>query len=255
MVRTHLAQESWPPAGPAMVLPPGCTTVTLLDDQTVVAALRWWVADGTKYFEPWPGSPETALWPSMVLGEASTPARAEVWFDRPRLDGQDELLARARVAVGSPVEWLQPAPDGLEGLLVRAMAEAVTEQPGTPPALASGEVMALPGSDAGPVHEDLRPRSWHARLGDSMLRALELTPIRDEDDELVARRVQVHRADAPHAAAGLAVWDGTTLRYWPGGVHPMVQPALERGQWSGLERLLLDRVESDWSALPSDISR
>lgn len=159
------------------------------------------------------------------------------------------------MAVGSPVEWLQPAPDGLEGLLVRAMAEAVTEQPGTPPALASGEVMALPGPDAGPVHEDLRPRSWHARLGDSMLRALELTPIRDEDDELVARRVQVHRADAPHAAADQVVWDGTTLRYWPGGVHPMVRPALERDQWSGLERLLLDRVGSDWSALPSDISR
>ncbi len=250
LIRTHLCRERWPAADPAPLLQPGCATVAVLDDEAVVAVLRWWVADGITWFEPWPGSQDTALWPSVVLGEGSTPTRAEVWFDRPRLDGQDELLARAVLSIDGSIDWEHPPADSLEGLVVRELAHAVAGQlrPATTPTLASGEVLALPGPALGGLHEDLRLRSWHARVGDAVLRALEFTPIRDEDDEVVARRAQVHWADAPRSAPGEVVWKGAGLRYWPGGSHPMVHPPQEREQWTGLERLLLDRLALDWAS-------
>ncbi|MGO1284459.1 MAG: hypothetical protein ACTHWF_11745 [Brachybacterium sp.] len=255
-MNANVVWEPWPtaPDAPAGLLRPGAAVLGICHEGELGAVLRRWVGDGSRWFTRWPDDdPSEAQAPSMFFGRASSTDTAEAWFEMTGVDGQDQVLARAAIAPGEELRWLDEPPVGPLGAVTAGLAELTARAfgPGAAPQLRDGEVLALPGPELPGLAEDLRQRSWHVRdhrgsAGDSMLRALEMPPLRDpEEGTLRARRAHLVHSSAPLSAPGLMVWRTGGVRLWRGGMHPLLDAPVTRSDLTEAESLLAEHVAGE----------
>lgn len=247
-LQTRMAWEPWPLGdGDAGLLRPGAAVVGVYNGDELTGVLRRWVGDGSRWLTRWPTdqSDREPPAPSAFFGEASTSLSAEVWFEAQGFDGEDHLLSRAELRPHQPPTWRQEPPTGPQGAAVKAIADVLVSAfaPGTPVELQRDEVMALPGPSVPGLHDDLALRSWHVFHEGRSLRALELPPLRDlEDDSLRARHAWLIDSTNPLAGPGLAVWRRGDVRIWRSGGYPLLDQPLSPRDHSPLEVSLAEHL-------------
>lgn len=252
----HAIWEHWPtaPSGRTGLLSPGAAVIGLRGEGELRTVLRRWIGDDSRWFTRWPDdAPSEPQEPSVFFSRASSTDAAEAWFEMTCLDGQDHLLARAVMAAEEGLRWLDPPPDGPLGEVTAGLAELTSRAyvRGSAPQLRDGEVLALPGPELPDLADDLRQRSWHAldaqgHAGGSVLRALELPPLRDpEEGTLRARRAHLIRSSTPRSAPGLVVWRPGEVRLWRSGAHPLLDAPVDSSDLTEAESLLSDHLEGE----------
>lgn len=126
---------------------------------------------------------------------------------------------------------------GLADLVIQAYS------PSEPQEFQADEVIALPGPCMPGVHEDLTERSWHLFHQGQQLRAIEASPLSEPEGEAIrARRAWVMESPVPWASPALALWTSADVRFWRGGMHPLLDAPLSRGELSPQEKLILDHL-------------
>lgn len=248
-VRT--AWEPWPTDSTAHeLLSPGAALIGLYDDGEPTGMVRRWVRDGTRWLTRWPlgATDREPLAPTLFFSADSDAESADVWFEAEGFDAQEHLLARMTLEPSRSPSWHEGPPAGPVGHLVSALADLVVEahSPRRETAFPQGEVIALPGPQLPGLPADLALRSWHARHGGRALRAVEMPPSRDlEEESLRARRAQIFDAEAPLSPPGLVLWREGDLRLWRGGEDPLLDPPCVPGEYSALEALLVEHLGRD----------
>lgn len=246
--------EQWPSATVGTgLLRSGAATIAGYRDGELAILVRRWVGDGSRWLSRWPTEEaDNGPVPTMFFAEGSDPRRARVFFEQRGVDGEDHLVSTVELSTGDTPHWLEELPGGPEGSVIEAMANVVAKAwaASTPDALPEGEVIALPGPRLAGVHDDLAQRSWHlAHLGRT-LRALEGSPFRDSDGDVVrARCASIFDGGSPVSAPGFVLWGDGDVRLWRSGEHPLLDPPVLRNQRRPEEQLLMEHLEHE-AALP-----
>lgn len=246
--RTRTSWESWPiNDGDAGLLRPGAAVIGLYSDNNLTGVLRRWVGNGSQWLTNWPVGQfdREPPAPSAFFGAESSSLSAEVWFEVQGFDAEDRIISKAELRPHQPPTWLQEPPAGSQGSVVEALADVLVSAftPCAPVEFQRDEVMALPGPHVPELHEDLALRSWHVFQYGRSLRALELPPLRDlEDDSIRARRAWLIDSTEPLADPGLALWRRGEVRFWRSGKHPLLDQPLAPRDYSPLESSLAERL-------------
>lgn len=246
--------ESWPTcSGDAALLHPGAAVIAGYRDGELVTLMRRWVGRHSRWLSRWPADDaDSGPVPTMFFADGSDSRTARVLFEQRGAEGEDRLVSTVELRSGSAPRWLGKLPVGPDCSLIEAMTNVVTEawESSTPDVLPEGEVIALRGPRLSGVHDDLAQRSWHLACQGRTLRALEGTPLRDVDGDVVrARRAWVFDGGSAASAPGFILWGDGDIRLWRSGEHPLLDPPVLRYQRRPEEQLLMEHLEHE-AALP-----
>lgn len=250
-IEVSTSWETWPALrDETRLLHPGAALIGLHRDGELVGVLRRYVGDGSRWLARWPTgeSDREPPAPSVHFSADSNAHTAEAWFELEGLDGEDHLVARAVLTPRQPPTWIRRPPDGTDGLVVEALAELLVESGSTDAGdeIPLHEVIALRGPHVPGLHADLGLRSWHVTDGRRILRAVELPPLRDPDDDVVrARRARIIASTAPLSAPGFLLWKDGEVSLWRGGEEPLLDPPLAPRDHSALEGLLVEHLDTE----------
>ncbi|MEL4504580.1 hypothetical protein AAEX63_05810 [Luteococcus sp. H138] len=149
---------------------------------------------------------------------------------------------------------------GFDGELSRAMVVAMSELQCSErqPVLGEGKVLALPGPLTDEEFSgDLAQRSWHARVGGQVVRALEYPPLRDfESGRLRARHLRLHnQAGSAPQAPGQLLWIDQDVRIFAADAFPGLDDPLPATSFGPAVELLVEELRgTPWTLdVPSDL--
>lgn len=215
--------------------------------------VRRWIPDGSRSMTYWPEEPGTGTdhAPTLVFSDGSSWPGVRVAANIPGIDNVEKQVGSAVLGRDGHItrECIPSSADGLD-VVVRAALEAAADvgSDRSESTFREGAVIALPGPPIpDDVSDDMELRSWHAARRGEQLRALEIPPIRElQNDELRSRWAALYRPTV-HASdpAGVIMWHEGAVRIWTPDRHPLLDPPVPRHELSPAARLLTEHFETE----------